>query len=464
MRRKVLIVDDDPYLTTQLRKLLESDELSVDTVASAQEALTMLGTSDYSLLITDLRMPGMGGMELIREVGQRRVMVTTIVTTAFGSFDRVVEAMRLGAYDFLTKPIDPTNLKLVTDRALKKRALQDEVLRLRQQLKENFSFNNIISKNPKMHAIFELVRHIAGTKSTVLIEGETGTGKELIAKAVHYSSEDRQGSLVAINCAALPETLLESELFGHERGAFTSAETRRKGRFELADKGTIFLDEIADISQAMQAKLLRVLQEKRFERVGGHESLEVDVRVVAATNKDLEKEVKEGRFREDLFYRLNVIKIDVPPLRDRPEDIPLLVTHFLNKYARQNDQPRRMSPEAMERLLVYRWPGNVRELENAIERSAVTTVGDTIGPEKLPPRITGIAPEERPRFEIDLKHPLPYYLKIATEQIERQYIIRALEKSRGNVGRCAELCGLSRRSVSGKISQYEIDKYPFKST
>src|SRR3954447_12272952 len=400
MRRKVLIVDDDPYLTTQIRKLLESEELSVDTVSSAQEALTMLGTSDYSLMITDLRMPGMGGMELIREVGQRRVLVTIIVTTAFGSFDRVVEAMRLGAYDFLTKPIDPTNLKLVTDRALKKRALQDEVLRLRQQLKENFSFNNIISKNPKMHGIFELVRHIAGTKSTVLIEGETGTGKELIAKAIHYSSEERQGNLVAINCAALPESLLESELFGHERGSFTSADSRRKGRFELADKGTIFLDEIGDISQAMQAKLLRVLQERRFERVGGHESLEVDVRVVTATNKDLEKEVKEGRFREDLFYRLNVIKIDVPPLRERPEDIPLLVTHFLNKYARTDEQPKRMSPEAMERLFVYRWPGNVRELENAIERAAVTTVGDTINADNLPSRVVGAPAEERHRFEI----------------------------------------------------------------
>ena len=252
-----------PYLTTQLRKLLESDEMSVDTFSSGQEALAALAAADYSVLITDLRMPGMGGMELIREVAERRVLVTTIVTTAFGSIDRVVEAMRLGAYDFLTKPIDPTNLKLVMDRALKKRALQDEVLRLRQQLKENYSFHNIISKNPKMHAIFELVRHIAGTKSTVLIEGETGTGKELIAKAVHYSSEERQGNLVAINCAALPESLLESELFGHERGAFTSADARRKGRFELADKGTIFLDEIGDISQAMQAKLLRVLQEQQ---------------------------------------------------------------------------------------------------------------------------------------------------------------------------------------------------------
>ena len=464
MRRKVLLVDDDPYSTTQLRKLLESESLSVDAVSSGQEALAALENADYSVLITDLRMPGMGGMDLIREVAQRRVMVTTIVTTAFGSFDRVVEAMRLGAYDFLTKPIDPTNLQIVIDRALKKRALQDEVLQLRQQLKENYSFHNIISKNPEMHKVFQLIRHIGGTKSTVLIEGETGTGKELIAKAVHSSSEDRQGHLIAINCAALPESLLESELFGHERGAFTSADARRKGRFELADKGTIFLDEIGDISPAMQAKLLRVLQERKFERVGGHESIEVDIRVVAATNKSLEAQVKDGKFREDLFYRLNVIKIDVPPLRDRVEDIPLLVTHFLNKYARTGEPPKKVAPETMERLLAYRWPGNIRELENAIERSAVTTVGDTILPEFLPPRVSGATPEEKPQFEIDLKHPLPYYLQKATEQIEREYITKALEKSRGNVGKCAELCGLSRRSVSGKISQYEIDKFPFKSS
>ncbi len=463
MHRKVLLVDDDSYSTTQLKKLLETDELSVDAVSNGQEALTALAATDYSVLITDLRMPGMGGMDLIREVAQRRVLVTTIVTTSFGSIERVVEAMRLGAYDFLTKPIDPTQLKIVMDRALTKRALQDEVLQLRQQLKENYSFHNIISKNPEMHKIFQLIRHIGGTKSTVLIEGETGTGKELIAKAVHYSSEDRQGSLVAINCAALPESLLESELFGHERGAFTSADARRKGRFELADKGTIFLDEIGDISPAMQAKLLRVLQEKRFERVGGHESIDVDIRVVAATNKSLEREVKEGKFREDLFYRLNVIKIDVPPLRERPEDIPLLITHFLNKYARPNEPPKKVSPEAMERLLGYRWPGNIRQLENAIERAAVTTVGDTINADNLPSQVIGSSAEDRPKFEIDLKFPLPHYLQQATEQIERQYILKALEKSRGNVGGCATLCGLSRRSVSGKISQYGIDKYPFKS-
>jgi DNA-binding NtrC family response regulator len=463
MRKKILLVDDDAYSSTQLRKLLESAELSVETVTNGQEALGALAEHDYSVLITDLRMPGMGGMELIREIALRRLTVTTIVTTAFGSIDRAVEAMRQGAYDFLTKPIDPDYLKLVMDRALKKRALQDEVLHLRQQLKENYSFHAILSKNPQMHKIFELIRHIAGTKSTVLVEGETGTGKELIAKAVHYASETRQGPLVAVNCAALPETLLESELFGHEKGSFTSADSRRKGRFELADKGTIFLDEVADVSQAMQAKLLRVLQEKRFERVGGHESIEVDLRVVAATNKSLEKEVKDGKFREDLFYRLNVIKIELPPLRERPEDIPLLVTHFLTKYARPNEPPKKVSPEAMERMMAYRWPGNIRELENAIERAAVTTVGEMIGPENLPPRVTGLSRDDQPALEIDLRHKLTYYLEKATERIEREYLLKALEKSRGNVGRCAEMCGLSRRSVSGKISQYGIDKYPFKS-
>jgi DNA-binding NtrC family response regulator len=465
MKRKLLIVDDDTYSSAHLQKLLASDELDVDAVTSGQEALTKLGEVDYSILMTDLRMPGMGGMDLIREVVNRRLLVTIIVTTAFGSIDRVVEAMRLGAYDFLTKPInDPTYLRLVIDRALKKRALQDEVLSLRQQLRENYSFHSIISKNPRMHKIFELIRHIAGTKSTVLIEGETGTGKELIAKAIHYAS-DARGPLVAVNCAALPETLLESELFGHEKGAFTSAEARRKGRFELADGGTIFLDEIGDISQAMQAKLLRVLQERKFERVGGHDSLEVDLRVIAATNKSLEKEVGENKFREDLYYRLNVIRIDLPPLRERPEDIPLLISHFLNKYARPNEPPKKVSPEAMERMLAYRWPGNIRELENAIERAAVTTIGDTITSENLPPRVVGgSAPQEKPKFEIDLKHPLPHYLKLATEEIEKEYIAKALEKTRGNVGRCAELCGLSRRSISGKISQYGIDKIPFKAT
>ena len=461
MRKKLLIVDDDVGSSALLKRLLESPDLSVDVVESGQDALNALITDDYSVLMTDLRMPVMGGMDLLKAIAERRLTVTVIVTTAFGSIDRVVEAMRLGASDFLTKPIDATYLKIVMDRVLKKRELQDEVLSLRQKLKESFAFHSILSKNQRMYKIFELIRHIAGTKSTVLIEGETGTGKELIASAIHYAGEVR-GNLVAVNCAALPETLLESELFGHEKGSFTSADSRRKGRFELADKGTIFLDEIGDISLAMQAKLLRVLQEKRFERVGGHESIDVDLRVVAATNKSLEREVGENKFREDLFYRLNVIKIELPPLRERPEDIPLLVTHFLQKYTRPHEPPKKVSPEAMERMMNYRWPGNIRQLENAIERAAVITVGDIINLENLPSQVVGPPAQEAPKTDIALSQPLSFYLQKATERIEKEYILKALQETHGNVGRTAELCGLSRRSISSKIGEYAIDKGLFK--
>ena len=276
--------------------------------------------------------------------------------------------MQLGATDFLTKPVDVDHLKLVVARALRERALLVEVAALREQMKESYSFHEILSKSSSMQSVFELIGHVADTNTTVLIEGETGTGKELVARAIHQSSTRRNGPLITINCAALPETLLESELFGHEKGAFTSAAGQRKGRFELADGGTIFLDEVGEIPLVMQAKLLRVLQERRFERVGGTTSVEVDVRVVAATNRALIQMVQEGKFREDLYYRLNVMKIDLPPLRERREDVPLLATHFAAKYARPGTPPLEFTPEAMEVLLRHRWPGNIRELENAIER------------------------------------------------------------------------------------------------
>src|SRR5438045_1734662 len=277
-------------------------------------------------------MPHLDGLQLIEEVEKRRIPGTVSVTTGHGSIDEAVQAMRLGAYDFITKPIDFQHLRLVVQRALRERTLQDEVAYLREQLQSRFSFQNIISKSPKMHAVFELINNLAHTNSTVLIEGETGTGKELVARAIHQASQVRAGPMVAVNCAALPENLLESELFGHEKGSFTSAVGQRRGRFELADTGTIFLDEVGDIPQAMQAKLLRVLQERRFERVGGTESIEVDVRVIAATNRSLLQLVRDGTFREDLYYRLNVVKIDLPAVRDRTEDIPLLAAHFAQKY------------------------------------------------------------------------------------------------------------------------------------
>jgi DNA-binding NtrC family response regulator len=462
MERRVLLAEDNEVNRQQMKQILESDQkVQVDTTSDGRQALEALDARHYSLLVTDLKMPHLGGMGLIEEIQKRRLPVTVIVMTGYGSIDEAVQAMRLGAYDFLTKPVDPQALRLAVQRALRERALQDEVVNLREQLESRFSFHNVLSKNPRMHAVFELISNLAHTTSTVLIEGETGTGKEQVARAIHLASTLRDGPLVAVNCAALPENLLESELFGHEKGAFTSAIGQRRGRFEMADGGTIFLDEVGDVPAAMQAKLLRVLQERHFERVGGTESIEVDVRVIAATNRPLQRLVRQGRFREDLFYRLNVVKIDLPPLRERPEDVPLLAQHFTEKYARPGEAARQISPEAMELLLACRWPGNIRQLENAIERACVTARDGVIRPEDLPPELTAPSGTKLP-FHIDLERPLPDLLRDLTAEIEQQYIRKALKKSHGNIGRCSKICGLSRRSISAKIAEYKIDKAVFK--
>jgi DNA-binding NtrC family response regulator len=462
-QRRILIVEDREQERKLLRQLLESPpSLVVDTVGEGAEALERLDSRSYSIVLTDLKMPRVSGMQLIEEVQKRGLPVTVIVTTGFGGIDEAVQAMRLGAYEFLTKPIDVERLRLVVQRALRERALQDEVAALREQMRDKYSFHNILSKNPRMHQVFDLINNVANTTTTVLVEGETGTGKEQVARAIHIASSPlRSGPLVAINCAAVPENLLESELFGHEKGSFTSAVSQRRGRFELADGGTLFLDEVGDIPPPMQAKLLRVLQERRFERVGGTESIEVDVRVIAATNRSLLKMVKDGTFREDLYYRLNVVKIDLPPLRDRPEDIPLLATHFAQKFARPGESAKSISPEAMESLLGYRWPGNIRELENAIERASVTCRGDAIKPSDLPSEVLTPGAPKQP-FVIDLETPLPQLLRDMCADIEQQYIRKALKKSHGNIGRCAKICGLSRRSISAKIAEYQINKTMFK--
>jgi DNA-binding NtrC family response regulator len=462
MERRVLIAEDNETNRTQLQQALESDpKLKVDTTNDGKEALQALLGNNYSLLLTDLKMPQLAGMQLIEEVQKRRLPVTVIVMTGFGGIDEAVQAMKFGAYDFLTKPVDVQQLRLTVGRALRERQLLDEVVYLREQIQQRHAFHNILSKNPRMHAVFELISNVAHTTATVLIEGETGTGKEQVARAIHFSSTLRNGPMVAVNCAALPENLLESELFGHEKGAFTSAISQRKGRFEVADGGTIFLDEVGDVPAPMQAKLLRVLQERRFERVGGTESIEVDVRVIAATNRPLQRLVRQGRFREDLYYRLNVVKIELPPLRDRPEDIPLLAQHFTDKYKRPGEAPRQLSPQAMEILLQCRWSGNVRQLENAIERACVTARDGVIRPEDLPPELMTPAAAKMP-FNIDLERPLPDLLRDVTTEIEQQYIRKALKKSHGNIGRCARICGLSRRSISAKIAEYKINKTVFK--
>jgi DNA-binding NtrC family response regulator len=447
---RLLIVDDREVTCQQLQEILQRDGLQVEYRTDGAAGLRALQDASYSILITDLQMPGMSGMDLVRAVHEHRIPVTIIVIAGHGSISEAVEAIRLGAYDFLTKPVEPSHLQLVIDRALRERALQDELAQLRAGLQQQYAFQNILSKNARMHAIFDLISNLAHTTSTVLIEGETGTGKEQVARAVQSTASERTGPFVAINCAAVPETLLESELFGHEKGAFTSAVGLR----------TIFLDEIGDMPLPMQAKLLRVLQERSFERIGGAQTIHVDVRVITASNRSLPKLVKDGKFREDLYYRLNVIKIDLPPLRDRREDIPLLATHFISKYKRAGDV-KQIAPEAMQVMLNYSWPGNVRELENAIERGCVTSRDPFIRIENLPPEVLS-TPRPNTAMTIDLKRPLADYLHESATQIEREYIRKALEETRGQVGQCAKLCGLSRRSISVKMAAYHLDKDTFK--
>jgi DNA-binding NtrC family response regulator len=462
LARRVLIVEDNELARKQLQQLLAADpQLEVDATPDGREAYRILGEGAYSLVITDLQIPGLDGMELIKRVQEKNIPVTVIVLTGFGGVDEAVQAIRLGAYDFLTKPIDVDNLRRVVERALRERTLQDEVVQLRNRLQKHYSFHNMLSKNAQMHRIFDLVGNVADTTATVLIEGETGTGKEEVARAIHDTSHARNGPLIAVNCAALPENLLESELFGHEKGAFTGALGQRRGRFELANGGTLFMDEVGDIPPAMQAKLLRVLQEHRFERVGGTESIEVDVRIIAATNRPLQRLVKQGKFRDDLFYRLNVVKIDLPPLRDRPEDIPLLATHFTQKYARPGQPPKQIAPEAMEVLLSYHWPGNIRELENVIERGCITSHDQLIRKENLPPELSNPTSPKFP-FHINLDRKLPDLLREITTQVEREYIRKAMNKTHGHVGRCAKVCGLSRRCMTTKLTEYNIDKSGFK--
>jgi DNA-binding NtrC family response regulator len=460
-KRRILIAEDSATASKQLQQLLEKDlGVTADIAADGNEALTALIDRPYSILLTDLKMPRLNGIQLIEEIQKRRLPVTVIVTTGFGSIDEAVQAMRLGAYDFITKPIDFDYLRLVLRRALHERNLQEEVDSLREQLQDRYSFHNILSKSPRMHAVFELIGNVARANTTVLIHGETGTGKELVARAIHQASPRHTGPLVAINCAAVPETLLESELFGHEKGAFTSAIAQRKGRFELADGGTLFLDEVGDVPAAMQAKLLRVLQERRFERVGGSQTIEADVRVIAATNRSLQRMVEDGKFRQDLYYRLNVVKIDLPPLRDRAEDIPLLATHFLAKYSRPGTPPKQIAPEAMETMLRYRWPGNIRELENAVERACVTSRDEWIRLENLPPDVVKPSDEEGP-FPVDLSRTLAEQFPDVKAVFEECYLRRALRETRGDLGRVAKMAGLSARALADRLLEYDLEPAEF---
>jgi DNA-binding NtrC family response regulator len=463
MQRKLLIADDSVETRESLRTLLQADEtFQVDTTGDGRTALELLSRENYNIFLTDLRMPGIDGMALVEQIRGRQLPTTVIVMTGHGSIDQAVKAIRLGAYDFLPKPVDVDQLRVVLERALRERALADEVVQLRERIKQQYDFGGVLSKSPKMHSIFELIQNVAGTNATVLIEGESGTGKERIARAIHEASKaHRKGEFVAVNCAALPENLLESDLFGHEKGAYTGAIAQRKGRFEQANGGTIFLDEAGEIPPSMQVKLLRVLQERCFERVGGNATIEVDVRVVAASNRNLARLVRKGKFREDLYYRLNVVRIELPPLRDRLEDVPVLASNFAARYARDLASPPGISPEAMEKLLQHTWQGNIRELENAIQRACVTAKGPQLEPHDLPPEV--LAPKRTAMmWKVDIRRKLPDLLREATTELEKQYLVKVLKRTRGNVGRCAKISGLSRRSISSKLAEYQIDKELFK--
>jgi DNA-binding NtrC family response regulator len=442
----LLVVDDEANARAALAELLREEGYRVETAADGFKALGKLEEFEPDLVLTDLKMPGMGGVELLEKLRAKDEETVVIVMTAFGAVETAVDAMKKGAADYLTKPLNTAELFLVVAREMERRRLRHEAGSLRARLSERYSFNNIIGDAPAMQTIFQTVTQVASARASVLITGESGTGKELIAAAIHQRSPRAKGPFVKLHCAALAETILESELFGHERGAFTGAVGRREGRFQQAHGGTLFLDEIGEISPAVQVKLLRFLQEHEFERVGGNETVRVDVRVVAATNRDLKDEVAKGRFREDLFYRLNVINVEMPALRARLSDVPVLAMYFLKKYAEQNGkQIDGFSDEALARLGGYAWPGNVRELENVVERAVVLCNGSLITVSELPPHLAAARAQNDgiciPGSTLD--------------EIEHHAIVKTLESTGGSTSRAAEILGISVRKIQYKLHEYQ---------
>jgi DNA-binding NtrC family response regulator len=446
LKGTLLVVDDDPEMCRLLSDVLTEEGHRVETAINGKEALARL-SEETNLVITDLRLKEMEGLSLMHQMKQQYPGLSVIIVTAFGTIESAIEAMKRGAYDYIPKPFKMEELTLIVQKALQEAALRREVARLRKEIGREYRFENIIGKSKAMQAIFDLIQRIAGSSTNVLITGESGTGKEMVAKAIHYNSPRKDRPFVPVNCAAIPETLLESELFGHIRGAFTDAKSDKRGLFEEASGGTLFLDEISEIPMSLQAKLLRVLQDKEVRRVGSNLQVKVDVRVVVASNLDLAEQVKQHRFRDDLFYRLNVIHIEVPPLRERRDDILPLAYHFLKKYQQEAKKPiANIHPSAIALLLEYPWPGNVRELENVIERAVILARGEEIRIEDLPASTTGKR-EEYSILEQALERQLPL------EELERQYIIRMLERTGGNKYKAAQILGIDRKTLYRKLAQ-----------
>jgi DNA-binding NtrC family response regulator len=441
---KILIVDDEPIMRESLAGWLERDGHYIDTSASGEDALKKLKDTRYDILLVDIKMEGISGLDVLKRVKESDPEIAVVMITAYGSIATAIEAMKNGAYDYLLKPFDPDELGIIIDKILKNQAQLRENIYLKAQFKDRTRFESMIGQSKPMQEIFDLIMDVSPRESTIMITGETGTGKGLAAKAIHSNSSRCEGPFVVVNCGALPEHLMESELFGHQKGAFTDAKETKKGRLEISHGGTLFLDEIGEISMRMQIDLLRVLEDRVFYRVGGTQPLKSDFRVIAATNRNLEDAIKKGIFREDLYYRLNVISFEIPPLRERKEDIPLLAEHFLRRFTQETNKPiDRINRDAMDELMLYEWPGNVRELENAIERAVVVTKNRYILPEDLPI----FSPECRIASKDN-----------SLKEVEKAHISQMLNDTQWNIKKCSEMLGIDRSTLYSKIKRYELKK------
>ena len=459
----ILVVDDDFGHRHMLETIMKGWGYHVESAEDGSEAVEIIRSRPFDLVLMDVRMATMDGIEALGKIKDYNPAIPVLIMTAYSSIESAVQALKAGAYDYLTKPLDFDALKLSVERALEHTKLKEENLALKEQLRTRVSLN-IIGKSAPMKELMEMVSMVAPSDATVLITGESGTGKELIARAIHYNSDRKDKSLVTVNCAALSETLLESELFGHEKGAFTGADRRREGRFMQANGGTIFLDEIGEMSPAMQAKLLRVIQEKEIQRVGSDKTIKVDVRIIAATNRDLTEDVKSGKFRQDLFYRLSVVILNIPPLRKRIEDIPLLAQHFLDKYAeRHRKVVKGFTPTAMDMLLKHNWPGNVRELENAIERAVILLQGEFVTEKELPLSIPRLDDSFDTSIQ-DIGGIVSSVEEGSLEEVEKGTIINALRASGGNKSEAARRLGITRRTLYKKLEKYGIFETPARIT
>jgi DNA-binding NtrC family response regulator len=441
---RILVVDDEPMVCLALTNWLQEENYLTKAVESGPQAIAAVREENWDIVLLDLRMPGMDGMEVLKQLKEISPQTVVIMITAYASIPGAVQAMKEGAYDYIVKPLDVDQLTLMLQRIVEHQQLITENILLRKRLTEQYEFEDIIGRSAPMQEVFEMIKAVTDTNATVLITGETGTGKELVARAIHSNSSQRYGPFVAVSCGALPETLLESELFGYEKGAFTGADRTKKGRFELAHGGTLFLDEVGDISLKTQIKLLRVLQERSFRRLGGTKAIEVDVRLITATNRDLMTAIKEGSFRNDLYYRLNVVSIHLPPLRERHEDIPLLAAHFMNKYNVEfNKKFDRVERKAMDFMMDYHWPGNVRELENAIERAIVIDHGPEVKVKHLPFCNIEPAAPEKPQ---------------SLQQIEKLHIGKMLEQNDWNIAKTARLLHIDRTTLHKKIKKFGLER------